>query len=206
MIKSNVGDAICVPKMSLLALLILAVLTVGMITGCSSGKKSKDKDTTKYLRVYFNNTWDANSLQSHYADYDINTYNWSDSPFSQHIFFSSAGVSLAWLRGERPLVPENFWNTVDLMLVKGKYFSFYVKTYDSKTEEYSDNILSGFSIAVDPPTLATVDNSTGSITAGGTADTGTITITYEGLSHTFNFAVVNDASAFPPKTHYPVPM
>ena len=87
--------------------------------------------------------------------------------------------------------PFNIWSDVKIELLKG-YSHYFSVDYYNLAGEYVDEVAaSDYDITVSPSSLVTVDKSTGSITAGSTTGEGTITITYKGLSYTFDFKVVS---------------
>ena len=172
-------------KLVLVVLLIFAVLTVGIITGCSSGKK--DKKVTKYLTV--NQDWGPSK------DY----YGWGydfiiqdDSPTSSQFVYHVSSSVFAWSRNE-DIYRDDAWSIIEFMLVKNKRFFFSVSTYDSKTDEW--DYCEGVDIEVSPSDLATV-NTDCSITAQKDGE-GTITFKYQDFTHEIKFTVVNSASDIP---------
>jgi len=183
MIKSNVGANSVRQKMLLAVLLIFAVLTVGMITGCSGGKKNKGGETLEGFVA----------LDLFYTNYSNFTQSggWNDggNTLINNYFIDS--VQFAHVYNETINEPLDIWGNVKIELLKEYPYYFLVEYYNS-AGEYVDDVPAGdFNIKVSPSSLATVNKSTGSITAGSTAGTGTVTITYKGLSYTLDLEVVN---------------
>ena len=207
MIKSNVGANSIRQKMLLAVLLIFAVLTIGMITGCSSGKKTTPKDAdvaileaieanpyfVEFMDWYYKMLGDYDGFERYY-------YNYSDSPVeSWHGFFYAEGSLFAW---SKSLYSPKFGHYVftEFKLVKEK--TFYYTLYLKDEDRIALLLGTDFSVEVSPPSLATVNNGVGYITAGSTAGTGTITFTtidetYGKYIYTIKFEVVNGAGGLP---------
>jgi len=185
-------------KLLLIALLVLAVFTVGIITGCSSGKNSGggsgDDDggnvnPNMHLTVFDNVGSMYLEHQKFFSIYPDDT--------SDQIFYPDSGPVFAWFLSEAISDNPDVWGMVELKLLKDKKFFFQVKTFDSETDTLGDDfITSGFDITVDPANLATVDVTNCSITATEVG-TGTLTFEYGDFSHEVVFTVVEDVSGLP---------
>ena len=185
-------------KLFLITLLVLAVFTVGIITGCSSGKNSGggsgDDDggnvNPNMHLVVFDNLGGMYTQHSTWADTHL-------GDTSDQIFYPASGPVFAWFLSEVISDTPDVWGMVELKLLKDKKFFFQVKTFDSETETLGDDfITSGFDITVDPANLATVDVTNCSITATEVG-TGTLTFEYGDFSHEVVFTVVEDTSGLP---------
>ena len=135
MIKRNVRANSVRQKMSLIVLLILAVLTVGVITGCSSGSKENKKPLLGGdLYVWCSD----DNLGDHYSDWDFIQNNWDTWLYGDGDWF-------AFFSSE----PDDPWIT-GLTLLNG-YTMFFVVNDTIIDYEGAGASSSGFDITVNPP-------------------------------------------------------